>query len=193
MYVRGDEMHQAFNFDYLQTPWRAADIRRVIGTSLEAADSVGAPSTWVLSNHDVVLHASRLGLPVGQKRPGAGQPRTGLARSWNVLFAAGHGWLSWSSHRGVSGGRLASSNRPDSREYSTPTWGCHVRYGQLESLCVFPVPPAEAAARAAKSAFADLARADSSPRRRASQYQARPRSPRKEDLWAVLPPTPTAL
>ena len=69
MYVRGDEMHQAFNFDYLQTPWRAADIRRVIGTSLEAADSVGAPSTWVLSNHDVVRHASRLGLPVGQKRP----------------------------------------------------------------------------------------------------------------------------
>ena len=69
MYVRSDEMHQAFNFDFLGTQWRARDLRDVIRTSLEAADSVGAPSTWVLSNHDVVRHASRLGLPVGQKRP----------------------------------------------------------------------------------------------------------------------------
>jgi alpha-glucosidase len=69
MYVRSDEMHQAFNFDFLSTQWRAQDLREVIASSLQAADSVGAPSTWVLSNHDVVRHASRLGLPVGQKRP----------------------------------------------------------------------------------------------------------------------------
>jgi alpha-glucosidase len=62
-------MHQAFNFDFLKTPWRAADLRRVIRDSLAAADSVGAPSTWVLSNHDVVRHASRLGLPVGERQP----------------------------------------------------------------------------------------------------------------------------
>lgn len=68
-YVRPDEMHQAFNFDFLQSQWRAADLREVIESSLAAADSVGAPSTWVLSNHDVVRHASRLGLPVGQRRP----------------------------------------------------------------------------------------------------------------------------
>ena len=68
-YVRNDEMHQAFNFDFLQSPWRAQDLRDVIESSLAAADSVGAPSTWVLSNHDVVRHASRLGLPVGGRRP----------------------------------------------------------------------------------------------------------------------------
>ena len=68
-YIRPDEMHQAFNFDFLQSQWRAKDLREVIESSLEAADSVGAPSTWVLSNHDVVRHASRLGLPVGQRRP----------------------------------------------------------------------------------------------------------------------------
>jgi alpha-glucosidase len=68
-YVREDEMHQAFNFDFLQAPWRAEDLREVIETSLRAADTVGAPSTWVLSNHDVVRHASRLGLPVGERRP----------------------------------------------------------------------------------------------------------------------------
>ncbi|GAB3447784.1 glycoside hydrolase family 13 protein [Phycicoccus ginsengisoli] len=68
-YVRGDEMHQTFNFDFLQSQWRAADLRAVIDSSLEAADSVGAPSTWVLSNHDTVRHASRLGLAVGDRRP----------------------------------------------------------------------------------------------------------------------------
>jgi alpha-glucosidase len=68
-YVRGDEMHQAFNFDFLKAQWDAADLRGVIESSLAAADSVGAPSTWVLSNHDVVRHASRLGLPVGERQP----------------------------------------------------------------------------------------------------------------------------
>jgi alpha-glucosidase len=67
-YVRPDEMHQAFNFDFLTAPWVAEDLARVIETSLVAADSVGAPSTWVLSNHDVVRHASRLGFPPGTKR-----------------------------------------------------------------------------------------------------------------------------
>ncbi len=68
-YVRSDEMHQAFNFDFLTTPWIAEELTTVIESSLRAADSVGAPSTWVLSNHDVVRHASRLGLPVGTPRP----------------------------------------------------------------------------------------------------------------------------
>ena len=57
---------------------RAADLRAVIESSLAANDAVGAPTTWVLSNHDVVRHASRLGLPVGTRRPngiGAGDPQ----------------------------------------------------------------------------------------------------------------------
>ncbi|GAA1134686.1 glycoside hydrolase family 13 protein [Ornithinicoccus hortensis] len=77
-YTRPDEMHQAFNFGFLESPWTAASLRTVITESLEAADLVGAPSTWVLSNHDVVRHASRLGLPVGQRRPngiGEGDPQ----------------------------------------------------------------------------------------------------------------------
>ncbi|HET6672408.1 MAG TPA: alpha-amylase family glycosyl hydrolase [Agromyces sp.] len=59
-WVRPDEMHQAFNFAYLETPWGAAALRHVIDASLEAFGAVGAPSTWVLSNHDVVRHATRL-------------------------------------------------------------------------------------------------------------------------------------
>jgi alpha-glucosidase len=59
-WVRPDEMHQAFNFAYLETPWDAAALRAVIDASLAAFGDVGAPSTWVLSNHDVVRHATRL-------------------------------------------------------------------------------------------------------------------------------------
>lgn len=64
-WVRPDEMHQAFNFAYLYTPWDAAQQRIVIDESLAAFGAVGAPSTWVLSNHDVVRHTTRLALDAG--------------------------------------------------------------------------------------------------------------------------------
>ncbi|WP_372449365.1 glycoside hydrolase family 13 protein [Cellulomonas hominis] len=68
-YVRPDEMHQAFNFAFLATGWDAPNLRKVIAASYAVNDSVGAPTTWVLSNHDVVRHPSRLGLPVPGSRP----------------------------------------------------------------------------------------------------------------------------
>lgn len=68
-YVRADEMHQAFNFSFLVTEWNAPSLRTVIEASLRANDEVGAPTTWVLSNHDVVRHATRLGLPEANARP----------------------------------------------------------------------------------------------------------------------------
>ncbi|MGK5681225.1 glycoside hydrolase family 13 protein [Actinoplanes sp. URMC 104] len=96
-YVRPDEMHQAFNFPYLEAQWRPADLRAVIDESLEASGTVGAPTTWVLSNHDVVRHATRLGYPVGTPRMhGVGaedpQPDTALglrrARAATLLMLA---------------------------------------------------------------------------------------------------------
>lgn len=61
-WVRADEMQQTFNFGYLETPWNATALRAVIDRSIAVFGSVGAPSTWVLSNHDVVRHATRLAL-----------------------------------------------------------------------------------------------------------------------------------
>ncbi|GAB2472157.1 glycoside hydrolase family 13 protein [Promicromonospora xylanilytica] len=61
-YVRPDEMHQAFNFSFLTAPWDAARLRTVVNVSYDTMDAVSAPTTWVLSNHDVVRHASRFGL-----------------------------------------------------------------------------------------------------------------------------------
>ncbi|QOR48223.1 glycoside hydrolase family 13 protein [Trueperella pecoris] len=68
-YVRSDEMNQAFNFDFLCAPFEVGAYRRVIRESLAAMDAVGAPTTWVLSNHDVVRAVSRMGLPVTGKGP----------------------------------------------------------------------------------------------------------------------------
>ena len=64
-WVRPDEMHQTFNFAYLETGWDADVIRSVVDESIAAFSGVGAPSTWVLSNHDVVRHATRLSLASG--------------------------------------------------------------------------------------------------------------------------------
>ncbi|MGW8782133.1 glycoside hydrolase family 13 protein [Streptomyces sp. NPDC055796] len=61
LYVRPDELHQAFNFRFLNCPWDTRAMRTVIDESLAATASVGAPTTWVLSNHDVVRHVTRYG------------------------------------------------------------------------------------------------------------------------------------
>lgn len=65
LYVREDEMNHIFNFDILYCGWNPDDLRQVMAQTLDANDRVGAVNTWMLSNHDVVRHASRLGYPYG--------------------------------------------------------------------------------------------------------------------------------
>ncbi|MDO5736598.1 MAG: alpha-amylase family glycosyl hydrolase [Propionibacteriaceae bacterium] len=96
LYVRPNEMQQAFNFEFLTAPWDAPTYRKVIAASLAANDSVGAPTTWVLSNHDVMRHASRLGRADTADRSGAGaedaQPDSALglrrARAATLMMLA---------------------------------------------------------------------------------------------------------
>ncbi|MFI9105781.1 glycoside hydrolase family 13 protein [Streptomyces fildesensis] len=60
-YLRHDEMHTAFNFDFMSCPWDAALLRASIDTTLAAHEPVGAPVTWVLANHDVTRTVTRYG------------------------------------------------------------------------------------------------------------------------------------
>lgn len=92
LWVRPDEMQQAFNFPFLVTRWNGEQMRQVIKDSISAFAAVGAPSTWVLSNHDQVRHATRLALnpatstadritgigPLTEPKP---DPALGLARA----------------------------------------------------------------------------------------------------------------
>lgn len=65
-WVRSDEFHQTFNFRFLDAGWEKERLVAAINESFEAFDSVGAPSTWVLNNHDVIRHASRFGGEYGR-------------------------------------------------------------------------------------------------------------------------------
>ena len=66
LWVRPDEFHQTFNFRFLDAGWDQEKLVAAINESFEAFDSVGAPSTWVLNNHDVIRHASRFGGDYGR-------------------------------------------------------------------------------------------------------------------------------
>ncbi|MEV7771368.1 glycoside hydrolase family 13 protein [Kitasatospora sp. NPDC086791] len=82
-YVRPDELHQAFNFQYLGTDWEAAALREVIDLSLDSMRPVDAPTTWVLSNHDVTRHATRFANEpgLGTQIRTAGDRELGLRRA----------------------------------------------------------------------------------------------------------------
>ncbi|MHC5797233.1 glycoside hydrolase family 13 protein [Lacisediminihabitans sp. FW035] len=62
-YASADGLGQAFNFDLLEADFDAAQFRTIIEFNLALSETSGSSSTWVFSNHDVVRHASRYGLP----------------------------------------------------------------------------------------------------------------------------------
>ncbi|UVJ38625.1 glycoside hydrolase family 13 protein [Arthrobacter sp. CJ23] len=64
-YASPEGLGQAFNFDLLQADFEASKFKKIITDNLVAAKDTGASSTWVFSNHDVVRHATRYGLPKG--------------------------------------------------------------------------------------------------------------------------------
>ena len=146
-WVRSDEMHQAFNFPYLETPWEATAQRKMITESLAAFGGVGAPSTWVLSNHDVVRHASRLALTaenpqghgIGPNSPGLPIPDLGLkrARAATLMMLAlpGSAYI----YQGEELGLPEHVDIPDDARQD-PTWfrTNHERYGR--DGCRVPLP-----------------------------------------------------
>lgn len=146
-WVRPDEMHQAFNFSYLEADWTAAAQRAVIDESIEEFSKVGAPSTWVLSNHDVVRHASRLALTfdnpqgdgVGPNSPGRPDAEVGLrrARAATALMLAlpGSAYI----YQGEELGLPEAIDIPDEAR-EDPTWHRTngERYGR--DGCRVPIP-----------------------------------------------------
>ena len=147
-YVRSDEMHQAFNFGYLATSFEAEALRSIINESLAAFGGVGSPSTWVLSNHDVVRHATRLGTDfVSQGQPTGIGPRSpekpdallGLrkARAATALMLAlpGSAYL----YQGEELGLPEVIDIPDDRRKDPTFFRTHgERYGR--DGCRVPIP-----------------------------------------------------
>ena len=85
-YLRPDELHSAFNFEFLCARVGAGrDARGHRRHAGQRTRAVGAPPTWVLSNHDTIRHVTRYGrddtafdmaqqAPRHADRPGAGHP-----------------------------------------------------------------------------------------------------------------------
>jgi alpha-glucosidase len=145
-YVRADELHQSFNFSYLVTPWRAADLRAVIDESLEAMDAVGAPTTWVLSNHDVLRHTTRFGFDAGTRLPnGIGlddeQPDVALglrrARAATLVMLALPG--SAYVYQGEELGLPEHTTLPDAVRQD-PTWLRSAHEHRGRDGCRVPIP-----------------------------------------------------
>ncbi len=145
-YVRPDEMHQAFNFGFLTAAWRAPDLRASITDSLAASAAVGAPPTWVLSNHDVVRHPTRLTLPPDTPphngvRASDPQPdeqlglRRGRAASTVMLALPGSAYL----YQGEELGLPEHTALPDDVRQD-PTWFRHDGQVAGRDGCRVPLP-----------------------------------------------------
>jgi alpha-glucosidase len=129
-------------------PWIAEEMRAEITESLAAVAAYDAPQTWVLSNHDVVRHASRLGYPPvhGQLRmPGIGaddpQPdaETGLrrARAATTLMLAlpGSAYI----YQGEELGLPEATQLPDEARQD-PTWERSGHTSRGRDGCRVPIP-----------------------------------------------------
>lgn len=86
-YASSEGLGQAFEFDLLTQEFDAAAFREVVSDSAELAGESGSSSTWVLSNHDVVRHATRYGLPPLGTPVGSTEQDQKQGQSW-VLFGA---------------------------------------------------------------------------------------------------------
>ena len=127
-YLRPDELHQAFNFEYLTAPWDAARLREVIDGSLAANRAVGATTTWVLSNHDVTRHVTRFG---------GGEQGLRRARAATLLMLALPG--SVYLYQGEELGLPEVTDLPD-EALQDPTWERSGRTDRGRDGCRVPLP-----------------------------------------------------
>jgi alpha-glucosidase len=147
LYLRPDELHSAFNFDFLRAPWLAPRLRASIDATISSHAAVGAPPTWVLSNHDVARHVSRYARPQEQVRSYSLQSLLGLpadlalglqrARAATLLMLAlpGGAYV----YQGEELGLEEVEDLPDDL-LQDPTWLRSGRTDRGRDGCRVPIP-----------------------------------------------------
>lgn len=101
LFLRSDEMHQAFNLRFLKTPWNPVLLAKAIDDSLSAWGDAEGGVTWVIENHDNTRSVTRYGLDqvaVGEYVPEVEEARPltaeqikkgeARARAMGLLFLA---------------------------------------------------------------------------------------------------------
>ncbi|MFI7575094.1 glycoside hydrolase family 13 protein [Micromonospora sp. NPDC049497] len=124
-YIGADELHQAFSFDFLDATWSADSFRKVIDTALAESTIVGAPTTWVLSNHDKQRHVTRYG-------DGAEGLRRARAASLLMLALPGCAYL----YQGEELGLPEVLDLPDEMRQDPQ----FLRTGESRDGCRVPIP-----------------------------------------------------
>ncbi|MET7709790.1 glycoside hydrolase family 13 protein [Micromonospora sp. NPDC005413] len=124
-YIGPDELHQAFSFDFLDATWSADSFRKVIDTALAESAVVGAPTTWVLSNHDKQRHVTRYG-------DGAEGLRRARAASLLMLALPGCAYL----YQGEELGLPEVLDLPDEMRQDP----AFLRTGESRDGCRVPIP-----------------------------------------------------
>jgi alpha-glucosidase len=90
-WVRPGEYHQTFNFGFLGAKWDRFELQEIVDESMREFGGVGAPSTWVLSNHDTIRHATRMAydeIPKQGDGIGPDSPQPDQAHGLKVARAA---------------------------------------------------------------------------------------------------------
>ncbi|MGY1712460.1 glycoside hydrolase family 13 protein [Geodermatophilus sp. SYSU D00758] len=145
-YVRPDELHTTFNFDYLKAPWDARRLREVVQGTLDALRPVGAPPTWVLSSHDETRHVTRFGrvdsgaATMGFDTPGAPADlalglRRARAAALLTLALPGGAYL----YQGEELGLPEVEDLPE-HVLADPTWERSGRTARGRDGCRVPIP-----------------------------------------------------
>ncbi len=104
-YGRGDELHLAFNFSFLRSPWDAEAFGREIARFDGIVPVEGWPD-YVLSNHDVPRHATRHDDPVH------GEART-RAAALLLLTLRGTPFLYYGEEIGMRNGQVPAERFRD--------------------------------------------------------------------------------
>ena len=126
-YLRPDELHLAFDFRMVESRFRADEFRATIEAALSTVDGTGSPTTWVLSNHDIVRHVTRYG-------GGLVGVRRGRAAALVQLALPGVAYLYQGDELGLP------SVEPPDEALTDPTWerSGHTRRGR--DNCRLPMP-----------------------------------------------------
>jgi alpha-glucosidase len=127
LYLRPDELHLAFDFRMVEARFRADELRSTIENALSTVEGTGSPTTWVLSNHDIVRHVTRYG-------DGLVGTRRGRAAALLQLALPGVAYL-------YQGDELSlPSVEPPDEALTDPTWerSGHTQRGR--DNCRIPLP-----------------------------------------------------
>ena len=148
LYASADSLGQVFNFDLVASEWGAEDYKKVVDQNVEFERESGSSSTWVLSNHDIIRHATRLAFPRGLDQSAWYEAnrfnpnvdvelglRRALAGTLHILGLPGSTYI----YQGEELGLPEVLDIPD-EDMQDPTWERYGHKSKSRDGCRVPIP-----------------------------------------------------